>query len=298
MGCQLLDLPRIIASGTIIGHRPRSHGEELMPEETYQLQGNAAEIYETQKVKAIFGPLARATLDSVSLSKTERVLDLACGTGIMARTVRERLGPSVAVSGADLNPGMIAKARALTAGDEGEIKWHVSDVANLPFDDGAFTVVFCQQGVQFFPDDKAAVGEMRRVLEKGGMLFSTVWSGPNDFFTAMADALRRHVSPEVGERSLAPFRYGRQPELLRLLEEAGFAEVCSRTITVERVVSDPERNIELEILGNPVGPAVEAQGPEAMRTIVAEILDACEACRRGPDLVIPQETFLISARAD
>ena len=114
----------------------------------------------------------------------------------------------------------------------------------------------------------------------------------------MADALRRHISPEVGERSLAPFRYGRQPELLRLLEEAGFAEVCSRTITVERVVSDPERNIELEILGNPVGPAVVAQGPEAMRTIVAEIPDACEARRRGPDLVIPQETFLISARAD
>ena len=84
-----------------------------MAQELYQLKANAAAIYEEQKSKAIFGPLALATIDTVSISEADTVLDVACGTGIMARSVRERLGPLVRISGADLNEGMIDTAKAL-----------------------------------------------------------------------------------------------------------------------------------------------------------------------------------------
>jgi ubiquinone/menaquinone biosynthesis C-methylase UbiE len=268
-----------------------------MLEEAYQLKGNAAEIYEAQKVKAIFGPLARATLEVISLSRDEKVLDLACGTGIVARTVHEVSQPLTTIADADLNPGMIAKARELTTQVQGDFDWHVADAGDLPFDDGAFTAVFCQQGIQFFPHEKAAVGEARRVMKSGGQFFLTVWKGPNVFFTSMAAALSRHVSPDVGERSLAPFGYARLPQLMRLLESSGFADVSSQTIKVDRVVSDPERSIEMEILGNPVGPAVRERGADTMRAIVAEIRNDCHDFQRGSDLVIPQESFLISARA-
>ena len=168
---------------------------------------NAAAIYEEQKVKAIFGPLAAATLDAVSISDADTILDVACGTGIMARCLRERLGPSVRISGADLNEGMIDTARALTSGDPDGFDWKIADATNMPFADESFSVVFCQQGIQFFPDDRAAVTEMRRVLMKDGRLYLSVWAGANDFFLAMAQALSNHVSPKIGQQSLAPFAY-------------------------------------------------------------------------------------------
>ena len=141
-----------------------------MAQESFQLKGSAAAIYEEQKVKAIFGPLAIATLDAVTISDADTILDVACGTGIMARSVRERLGPSARISGADLNEGMIDTAHALTSDDPGGFDWRIADATNMPFEDASFSVVFCQQGIQFFPDDMAAVTEMRRVMMKDGRL--------------------------------------------------------------------------------------------------------------------------------
>ena len=171
-----------------------------MSQETYQLSGNAAELYEELKVPAMFGPLADATLNAVPLAAGDAILDVACGTGIVARKARERAGPAARVVGADLNEGMIAMARSLADPQSRSCEWHVAGVGEMPFEDGAFDKIFCQQGFQFFPDEAAALREMRRVSRPGGVLAMTIWSGLNILFLVMADALAKFVDAETAER--------------------------------------------------------------------------------------------------
>lgn len=121
-----------------------------MAKDTFQLAQGAAAAYEQQKVGAIFRPLAEATLAAVELSDSDIVLDVACGTGIVARVIRERVAPKAAITGVDLNEGMIETARAVTNDAAGAFQWRVGDVTDMPFADGAFNLAICQQGFSFF----------------------------------------------------------------------------------------------------------------------------------------------------
>jgi SAM-dependent methyltransferase len=267
--------------------------------DTFQQQGSAAQVYEEQKVPAMFAPLARATLDEFRVTPQDVILDVACGTGILARTIKERVGPSVRISGADLNAGMIETARRMTEGLATPIRWEVADALETPFADGEFTVVMCQQGVQFFPDDQAAVKEMRRVLRKDGRLAITVWAGVSPYFRAMADAIERHVGREAAQLSLSPFSYDGADRLPRLLGSAGFDDVNVGIISVDRVIGDPVTGIPKEIMGNTVGvgPTVAAKGEAVMTAIIDDVVRACAAFMRGTDLVVPQEAHIVTARA-
>ena len=117
-----------------------------------------SEIYERILVPSLFRPWATDLLDQVRIAPDDRVLDLACGTGIVARLVREQLGAGSQITGVDLNPEMIAVARSI----QPDIPWHLGNAIELPFKNGRFDVVFCQQGFQFFSDRAAAALEMRR----------------------------------------------------------------------------------------------------------------------------------------
>jgi ubiquinone/menaquinone biosynthesis C-methylase UbiE len=101
-----------------------------------------------------FRPWAVDLLDRVRLTPEERVLDVACGTGIVARLAREQLGAGSQKTGVDVNPEMIAVARSIESG----VSWHRGNALELPFEDGSFNVVLCQQGLQFFFDRAAAAG--------------------------------------------------------------------------------------------------------------------------------------------
>ncbi len=268
-----------------------------MSQSGFQLSGNAAAIYEDQKVPAMFGPLADATLNVVTLFNDDIVLDVACGTGIVARKVRDKIDSASRIAGVDLNEGMIATARLITEDFDPPIRWEVADATKTPFKDGEFTVVFCQQGIQFFPDDQVAVVEMRRVLRKGGRVAITVWAGVSPFFRALADAIERHVDADAAEQSLAPFSYNGAERLPSILAAAGFRDVKVETITVNRVIADPSTSIPKEIMGNPVGPTVDAKGIAVMNAIVDEVRLDCLRFERGNELVVPQEAHPVTAVA-
>lgn len=267
-----------------------------MSNETYQLAGNAAEIYEAQKVPAIFAPLAEATLDVIALNADDIILDVACGTGIVARTARRRLGSGPRIVGTDLNEGMIAMARSLTDDNAQSVEWHVADVTALPFADATFSVAICQQGIQFFPDLRKALREIHRVMRRDGSILFSVWAGASAFFTALADALSRHVSDEIGSRSLAPFAFDGIERLETELKTLGYKDVSRTTVTVDRVIDMPELALPKEIMGNPVGPTVEAAGEAVMRQIVEDTIGALSAFRHGSGLVVPQHAHLIIAK--
>lgn len=121
--------------------------------------GTAPENYERYFVPAIGRPLADALADLAGIRPGQRVLDLACGTGIVASVAAERVGADGSVAGVDINPGMLAVARS-TPASGAPISWHEATADALPFPDGAFDLVLCQLGLQFFPEPDELRGLM------------------------------------------------------------------------------------------------------------------------------------------
>src|SRR5262245_5940490 len=132
--------------------------------ETFQIPLAAAEAYEATFVPALFGELARHLVDFTGVAPGRSVLDVACGTGIVARTVADRLNGGGRVVGLDLNEAMLTVARRVRP----EIEWRQGDAGNLPFATGSFDAVLCQMALMFFPDRGQSLGEMRRVVASGG----------------------------------------------------------------------------------------------------------------------------------
>src|SRR5262245_8220944 len=119
-----------------------------------------ADFYERVLVPTLFQPWASDLLARAAASPEERLLDVGCGTGIVARVARERLGPAARISGVDVNAHLLKVAREVAP----DIEWREADAAKLPFSDGAFDRVLCQEVLQFVSDRRAAARELRRVL--------------------------------------------------------------------------------------------------------------------------------------
>jgi SAM-dependent methyltransferase len=122
--------------------------DEVMPQRRWwRLEADTSEAYERYLVPALFASWAERLLDLVAVGPGERVLDVACGTGIVARRAAARVGEGGAVTGLDRNPAMLEVARAAAIEVGPPIDWRAGDAARLPFPDGVFDVVTCQQGL-------------------------------------------------------------------------------------------------------------------------------------------------------
>jgi ubiquinone/menaquinone biosynthesis C-methylase UbiE len=186
--------------------------------------GSAPENYERYFVPAIGAPLAADLIDTVALRPSERVLDVACGTGVVARLAAERVGATGTVVGLDLNPGMLAVARAVTP-PALSIEWHEASAEAMPLPDEAFDVVLCQLGLQFMPDKPAAVLEMRRVLAAGGRLAINVPGSTPPIFAILDEALERHIGAEAAGFVRMVFSLHDPDEIRSLIIGAGFHDV-------------------------------------------------------------------------
>jgi SAM-dependent methyltransferase len=179
---------------------------------------NAAENYEQYFVPAIGRPFGLDLVDGARLQPGERVLDVACGTGTIARLAAERVGPTGIVSGLDVNAAMLAVARSLPSAIP--IKWYETAAESAPLPDNSFDVVLCQMGLQFFADKAAALREIRRVLVPGGRLYLNT-PMPNEFFDVLDRAVARHISEEASAFVHAVFCLDDPQELRDLLTAAG-----------------------------------------------------------------------------
>lgn len=183
------------------------------------------EMYEQCLVGPLFRPWAEDVLEEVALTPGDRLLDVACGTGIVARLARERLSGGTIV-GVDLSPAMLAVARRQGNG----IEWREGDAGALPLRDGErFDVVVCQQGMQFFSDRAAAARQMRRAVAPGGRLAVSTWRP--DAEVPVCEELRH-----VAERHLGPITdrrhsLGDAGSLETLLRDAGFQDIRTRTLS-------------------------------------------------------------------
>jgi ubiquinone/menaquinone biosynthesis C-methylase UbiE len=192
--------------------------------ETYR--GNPAANYEHYFVPAIAAPLAHDLVELAALRPGERVVDVACGTGVVTRLVAERVGDA-AVAGVDIDPGMLEVARS--AAPDTAIEWHEASADALPLGDATFDVGLCQMGLQFFPDRLGALRELRRVVSPGGRAALNVPGPTPPLLSVLEQALGRHLGLQAAGFVAAVFSL-HEPEALReLMESAGFSDVEARS---------------------------------------------------------------------
>jgi len=261
--------------------------------------GSAAEIYERHMVPAIFGPWAEDLLALATPKRGERVLDVACGTGVVARLVAQRVGPSGTVVGFDLNPGMLTVARALPQPHGAQIEWREGNVSAIPLPDVAFDLVLCQQGLQFFPDRPAALREMRRVLVPGGRLALSVWRSMEHTpaFAALATALGRLIAPEAAAIMQGPFALGSAEDLRTLIIGAGFGDVIVQPAAKALRFPSSEEFVRLYVAATPLAGVVAKASDDTRAALVAEVSAALKSSVDHQGLAFPIEAHLALAHA-
>ena len=184
-----------------------------------QVVTGAAEVYDQFFVPALFGQWPPVVLDAAGVGPGDRLLDVGCGTGVLARAAAARVGAAGRVTGLDLNEAMLAVARR--AGP-GAVDWRRGAAERLPFPDGAFDRVVSQFVAMFLDDPGAAAGEMARVLAPGGTVAVATWAAVEESpgYAAMVDLLRRVAGEAAAQALLVPFRLGTPATLEAVLRPA------------------------------------------------------------------------------
>lgn len=195
---------------------------------TGQVTRSAAEIYKEFFVPALFLEWAPRVADAAGLAPGQKVLDVACGTGVVAREAVPRVAPGGSVTGLDRNPDMLAVAGRAAPG----IAWRQGLAESLPFEDRAFHAVVSQFGLMFFEDRAAALREMWRVLKPGGRLAVAVWDAleHSPGYADMAALLRRLFGERIANELRAPFALGDPAAVRSLFTQAGIPQVEIRTL--------------------------------------------------------------------
>ncbi len=233
--------------------------------------------YDEILVPRLFGPFADVLLDEVGVSPGLAVLDVACGPGTVARRVAQRLGPSGRVTACDLSPAMLELA-ATTPAPHGTapIAYQHCPADDLAVPDGAFDIVLCQQGLQFFPDRLGALAEMRRALKPGGRAGVAVWCAIEE--CPLWDALASVIGDVLGKEAEMGFRSGpwglpEADELARLFAAADFTDVAVTRRALPVVFEGGPAQLAATLPTTSVGPQIAAL--DAGRR--AELLAAAEA---------------------
>jgi SAM-dependent methyltransferase len=201
------------------------------------------------------------------------VLELACGTGVATRHLRERLDPRLRLVASDLSKPMLDYARNKLRGVR-DIEWREADAAALPFKDATFGAVVCAFGVMFVPDKKAAFREARRVLQEGGTLLFNVWDGleANPHSRATNDVIEEMFPGDPEMRFRGPFEFNDRVLLDALLAEARFRPLRMEAVRLEIRAPSARDYATGQLKGTPRGALLEKRGLP-----VEEIIQKCAA---------------------
>ena len=188
-----------------------------------QVSASAAEVYDEFHLPALFQEWAPRVVDAVEVRPGQCVLDVACGTGVIARTMAECVGPNGSIVGLDINEGMLAVARRKAP----QIDWRQGMAEDLPFDSSSFDAVVCQFGLMFFEHRSKALKEMVRVLRPGGHLAVAVWDSLTNTpgYAAVTNLLQRLFGDAVADSMRAPYVLGKLQVIRSLFMESGISDI-------------------------------------------------------------------------
>jgi len=237
---------------------------------TGQLNTSAADYYEEYFVPSLFKERTEPLLDLAGISAGDSILDVGCGTGVLARDAWQRLDDSGSVIGIDRNDGMVATAQRVAP----EIEWRIGQAESLPFEDASFDHVISQFALMFFEDRAAGLAEMWRVTKPGGRLTLAVWDRLENTpgYAAMADIDARLFGDGVANELLTPYSMGDKDVLLDLCAEAGIANACLTTHEGMARFASIKDWVDLDVKGWTLGEIIGPEGHERLLKAAEEEL--------------------------
>lgn len=264
--------------------------------QSWQLDASGPQAYERYLVPRLFFPWAEHLIDFTGLASGERALDVACGTGIVARRAVARLDGKGSVAAVDLNENMLAVAR--DASQDLAIEWRQADATALPYPDDAFDVVFCQQALQFMPDRPAALGEMARVLAQGGRLGLGILRPieRNPAWGVLAAAMARHAGEPAGAMMRSPLVGITPGEIGSLLGNAGFEDVRIRVDILPVRYASPRDFFREEAASSPLADSLMALPDPVVNAIEDELTNSLRMYSDDDGIVFASETYMVTAR--
>jgi ubiquinone/menaquinone biosynthesis C-methylase UbiE len=261
-----------------------------MATETFRIGAEQAEAYEERFVPALFRQWVEPVLRAAAVGPGDRVLDVACGTGVVARTAAERVAPNGTVAGVDLNPAMLAVARRIAP----EIDWRVGDAAALPFGEDAFDVVTCQAAIFFFPDPTRALGEMARVARPGARVavqaFSALSAQPA--YGPWVDMVARFAGPEAVQLLGTYWAHGDLEVMRRRCADAGLRVTAVHEHTRPAYFPSIATMVLTEVNATPLGDRLDQATLDRVLAGSQEVLG--QFVRDG-QLVIPLAGYVLAA---
>lgn len=263
----------------------------------WQLDLDGARGYEANLVPAAMDPWAADLVEAVGLAPGDRVLDLACGTGIVTRHAAGRVGPGGGLVGVDANPAMLAVAREVAGTLVPAPTWHEATAEDLPLGDAAVDAVLCQQAVQFMADPIATLVEARRVLSPGGRLGVSTCASlvRQPGYTVLLDVVARHLETGAAEVLASPYGLGEVDRLRDVIAAAGFTGVhLRRTITTFRFPS-PTTFLAAESASSPLGDLTARLSAATLEPLLADLADGLRPHRDDDGIVFPFETLVATA---
>jgi ubiquinone/menaquinone biosynthesis C-methylase UbiE len=256
---------------------------------------NPAVNYERYFVPAIGAPLATDLVRRATLRPGERVLDVACGTGIVARLVSQEIDEIGMIAGLDIDPDMLAVARSVTPSGS-PVEWHEADTGAMPFPDASFDVVLCQMGLQFMPDKPAALREMGRVLVRGGRLVLNVPGPTPRLFAIMEKVIARHIGNEAAGFVNRVFSLHDTIEIRDLIASADFHDVSVQSDTNSLPLPQPREFLWQYVQSTPLAGVVAKADDKRRDSLERDIVAQWQEFVQDSALMLRVRTVVVTAR--
>ena len=258
-----------------------------MSDPALQSQIEAARAYEALFVPALVGQFAPKVADAARIVEGERVLDIACGTGTVAREALKRVGPGGRVVGIDAVPGMIEVAKQIAPA----VEWRTGKAESIPFSDGSFDAVVSQFGLMFM-DRAQAIGEMLRVLTPRGRLAVAVWNSLENIpaYAVGAELFERIGGQQAADALRVPFLLGDPNELREMFSDAGADSVEVTTHSGTALFPSIRVMVEADLRG-----WLPVMGVNLSEEQISQILEEAEAVLSAYETSDGQVRFDISA---
>jgi SAM-dependent methyltransferase len=259
--------------------------------EGWQVSTSAAEVYESCFVPAIFGAWAKPVADAAEIDRGDNVLDVGCGTGVLAREALRRVGGDGQVVGLDLNAGMLAVAERT----EPNVAWQSGDAAALPFADARFDAVVSQFALMYFPDRAASLREMWRTLAPRGRLAVAAWASIDHApgYRILVDIAARRCGREAADVLAAPFVLGDRAELAGLVVDGGIPDAAVTLHEGSIRFPSVTEFVRVEVKGSPLADMVD---DEAMQALSEESETALtEFVAPSGEIVMPMDAHVVTA---
>ena len=264
-----------------------------------QFVGSIPAIYDRYLGPTMFEPYAVDLVGRLAVPISGRILEVACGTGVVTRLMRKTLPWTVDILATDFHEPMLAYARQQVGPAHG-LEWRQADASALPFPDAAFDAVVMQFGLMFVPDRLQALREMRRVLKAGGQLLLNVWDSmeENPFIRVSNDTVAGYYPDSPPLFFNTPYGMHNRAALGAMAAEAGFTKVSLETVTLTGESPNATALATGIVEGTPLALAIQEKATVTSATLVEAVATSLfRLCGSAKPIQVKLQAHVLEARA-